>query len=163
MLLIVSERERRGPVLLQGAGFPESDVIVKFDASRAELRQYSRHFKWIRPSCDCGCEKVWGHGFVMRILDGILLELKRYRCPLCKKVFTLRPVDFWPRFQTPVLDIYGALMSRLTRRRWPPKTTRQRAGHWLRLFQNFAEKHFPGHNQITFLLTLHDRQVCFLH
>ena len=148
---------------MQGAGIPENDVIITFIVSFAELGQVGRSFKWKIPDCPCGSKKVWGHGFVSRILEGNLVELKRYRCANCRKVFTLRPKIFWPWFQTSVELIFKALWNRLTKRRWPKNTTRQRGGYWLRLFQRFAEKHFPGQNQITLLQTLHERDVCFLH
>jgi hypothetical protein len=161
--LIVSERERRGPVVLLAAGFPESDVIIGIAASTAELRHFGRGFKWIRPCCPCGSEKVWGHGFVTRIIDENVVELKRFRCPNCKRVFTLRPESHWLRFQTGFAAIAHALLNRLLQKKWPRFLPRQRCGHWLRRFQRFAEAHFPNADHVHLLLTLRDRKICFLH
>lgn len=62
-----------------------------------------KEFPWEKPkSCpECGSLRLWGHGYVIRYFQNIAsgLWLKRYRCPDCHAVHTLRPFDYSPGFQ----------------------------------------------------------------
>jgi len=84
-------KERQGPVVSKAAGFLENYVIKGIAVSSAELRHFCPGFKWIRPSCPCGSEKNWGHGFVTRIIDENVVELKRFRCPIPEGLTTRVP------------------------------------------------------------------------
>jgi hypothetical protein len=106
-----------------------------------------KKFNWNRPTCDCGCKKVWGHGFVARFFTGFLdaLFLKRYRCPECRRVFILLPAGYGRRIQTVISEVWNAIESRLQTHEWPHGLPRQRGGHWLKRFlihcrMNFAEE-----------------------
>jgi hypothetical protein len=44
----------------------------------------------------------------------------------------MRPVGYFPRFQSPIHQIRRSLACRLKTGRWPPSTSRSRQGHWLR-------------------------------
>lgn len=137
-------------------------MIIIIDASILQLREQRRHFNWNRPICTCGCKKVWGHGFVSRILDDCTVELKRFLCPGCGKTFTLRPRGFWPRFQTCVLTMFLALAAILTMGRWPQPSRRQRMRHWMCRFERLAAGHFPSENLILLLERLQASEVSFL-
>lgn len=137
-------------------------MIVFIEATVQQLRQEGRNFNWIPPTCPCGCKKVWGHGFVSRILDDCHVELKRFICPLCGKVFTLRPNEFRPRIQTSILKVFLALLAMLTRGRWPQPSLHQRMRHWMRRFECFAAGNFPAENLITLLERLHAGGVFLL-
>jgi hypothetical protein len=138
-------------------------MIVFIEATVEQLRQEGRNFNWNRPTCTCGCKKVWGHGFVLRILDDCEVELKRFHCPDCGKVFTLRPNGFYPHIQTSILSLYLALLAMLKRGRWPRPSLHQRMRHWMRRFERFAAGYFPTENLISLLERLHAGGVFFLH
>jgi hypothetical protein len=67
---------------------------------------------------------------------------KRYRCPRCGNVITLRPEGWWPRFWHAGANIRQTLHSRLETDSWPPGFTRQAGGHWLRGLNNQVKKIF---------------------
>jgi len=91
----------------------------------------------------CGSFRIWGHGFVLRYLEcfNTPLWFKRWRCPDCGCVYTVRPVDYWSRHHLPAKTIVSSLSYRITHGFWDktPALTRQRQGHWLRaLKKNIA-------------------------
>jgi len=79
---------------------------------------------------------MWGHGFVSRYFAEFwsALLLKRFRCPQCREVVTLRPEGYLPHVRSSVSAIYSTLSTRLKAGSWGPEISRQRAGHWLRRF-----------------------------
>jgi len=137
-------------------------MLIYIEATVEQLKQEGRDFNWNRPDCTCGCEKVWGHGFVLRILNDCEVELKRFRCPSCGKVFTLMPNGFYPRMQSCILSVFLALLAMLTSGRWPAPCRRQRWRHWMRRFERLAAGHFPGEDLNFLLERFHKRGVCFL-
>lgn len=101
-----------------------------------ELSEQGRDFNWDKHDCEICQRSMWGHGFVTRYFAdfyGALL-LKRFRCPKCRVVVTVRPEGHWPRVRSSIASIYAMLLSRLTTGSWSVATLRQRAGHWLRRF-----------------------------
>ena len=138
-------------------------MIVFIDATVEQLRQQAREFNWNRPTCGCGCEKVWGHGFVSRILDDSRVELKRFLCPNCGTVFTLRPSGFFPRIQTCILSVFIALRLKLTTGHWPQPARRQRTGHWMRRFDLLAAGHFPTETLTSLLERLYASRLFFFN
>ena len=137
-------------------------MLIFIEATVEQLKQEGRDFNWNRPSCDCGSEKVWGHGFVSRILNDCEVQLKRFRCYGCGRVFTLKPNGFYHRTQSCILRVFLALLAMLTSGRWPPPSHRQRSRHWMRRFERLAAGHFPLENQTFLLERLHKNGVCFL-
>lgn len=102
-----------------------------------DLFREGKDFKWERPSACPKCQgKLWSHGFTSRIFQGFsgLFWLKRFRCPGCKSVLTPRPEGYWARIQSDIESIFRTLRERLKFYAWPPGTSRQRAGYWLRGF-----------------------------
>ena len=101
-----------------------------------ELSEQGRDFNWGNHDCEKCRRSMWGHGFVARYFSEFhsVLFLKRYRCPCCRRVVTLRPEGYWPRLRSSVQSIYWALSTRFRTGSWGPETSRQRAGHWLRRF-----------------------------
>jgi hypothetical protein len=99
-----------------------------------DLFRLGKNFKWERPMGCLKCKgKLWGHGFSARYFQGFpgVLWIKRWRCSICRAVLTSRPEGYWPRIQSSIQAIFGALRVRLTIYRWPPGTSRQRGWHWL--------------------------------
>ena len=99
---------------------------------------------WPRPAnCPrCRHSSLWGHGFVYRFFNGhqCAIPVKRWRCHRCKAVITCRPQSHWNNFQESIQRIFKALLYRVTHLKWPPWTTRQRGGHWLRKLLSSAKR-----------------------
>jgi hypothetical protein len=84
---------------------------------------------------------MWGHGYVARYFLNFVKQifLKRYRCPCCKAVVTVRPEDYLPYVRTPSAAIHKTLQIKISTGFWPTDCTRQRGGHWLRQFVAHAK------------------------
>ena len=108
-----------------------------------ELFRLGRDFPFFRPEkClreGCKSTTIWGHGFVLLCIEGYAkpLPFQRWRCPICKCVYTIRPCGYWPRHSAPVWTIAEALRYRLTHGFWNKTLgpSRQKQGHWLRVVQ----------------------------
>lgn len=114
-------------------------IVVDFK----ELFVLEKKYPWLRPvACDkCG-GKIWGHGYVWRFFaqapNGCWV--KRYYCPDCGCVITIRPVGYWPRFFQGSENIRQALSYRLAQAKWPPGLNRQTGGYWLRALNEQVKK-----------------------
>ena len=77
---------------------------------------------------------LWGHGYVARYFDGEPgpLWLKRWRCPACGAVYTMRPHTHWRRFLAPWWLIMASLVQYLERGRSLSLCGRQRQRYWFR-------------------------------
>ena len=116
-------------------------VSVDFKGLMAAGKKYS----WKRPRSCPGCGgAVWGHGYVWRYFAEAMAgcRIKRYRCPNCKKVITMRPLGYWPRYCHRRETIYASLEGRLKSKRWPKELKRQVCGHWLRCLKRQVKKMF---------------------
>lgn len=110
-------------------------MIITMPIDLAQLILLGSSFPWPTLDCPrCHRPRMWGHGYVGRIFEGVRLTVfvKRYRCPGCGSIVTMRPEGYWPRYQSAISAIYETLLYRVRHFTWPPWTTRQRAGHWLR-------------------------------
>ena len=139
-------------------------MLVHTDVPLALVVKDGKDFNWNRPSCNCGGEKVWGHGYVARFFAGIVAAvlLKRYRCPNCRRVFIMMPEGYAPRYQTPARVMCDALASRLMHRGWPRGLPRQRGWHWLRKFLAICRMDFPEDDLLTVLARLRGNGVHLL-
>ena len=128
-------------------------MLVFTDVSVDEIVAQGKAFKWIRPSCPCGSAKVWGHGYVWRFFAALAsaVALKRFRCPACAQVFTMKPAGFCRRYQTAGSAMAAALAARMMHRGWPRGLPRQRAGHWLRKFLTRCRMDHPADDPLTVL------------
>jgi hypothetical protein len=88
----------------------------------------------------CGSSRIWGHGFVLRYLDGYAepLWFRRWRCPDCGCVYTIQHAGYWPRHHAPIQAIALSLTYRTMHGFWDKTLgfTRQRQGHWLRALKD---------------------------
>ena len=120
-------------------------MILKCSVFLGKLSKAGKGYPWKRPhECPkCGNAKVWGHGFCERMFNRVkkLVLLKRWRCPACGLVMTCRPEVYWRRYQESVDVIYLSIERWLKQRKWPPWTTRQRGGHWLRRLLEHSRNH----------------------
>lgn len=112
-----------------------------------EIFDQGRNFSWDRPQkCPkCNSFKVWGHGFVPAYFDhfDIPLLLKRYRCPDCGCVITMRPASHFSRFQSSQSTIRSALEHRINNGRWPPDLSSARMRYWLGNLKRQIRAHLP--------------------
>lgn len=109
-------------------------MILYCNASAEEIQNEGKAFNWERPVCPRCKIGVHGHGFVSRFFNAIAgyIFVKRWRCPRCGMVITCRPAGYWPRYQESISKVFESLIYRVTHRKWPPHTGRQRGGHWIR-------------------------------
>ncbi len=112
-----------------------------------EIFDQGHSFPWDRPQkCPkCNSFKVWGHGFVPAYFDffNAPLLLKRYRCPDCGCVITMRPASHFSRFQSSRSTIRSALQQRINYGKWPPDLSSARMRHWLRNLKRQIRAHLP--------------------
>lgn len=112
-----------------------------------EIFNQGRKFSWKRPSkCPrCSSVKLWGHGFVPALFDGFStpLFLKRYRCPDCSCIITMRPESHFTRFQASQATIRSALEHRITHGRWPPDLIPGRMRHWMANLHRQIKAYLP--------------------
>jgi hypothetical protein len=101
-----------------------------------ELSEQGKHFNWDGYDCENCQRSMWGHGFVSRYFAEItpVVFLKRFRCPGCHAVATVRPAGYMPRLRSSIASIYSSLLGRITTGAWGGRDSRQRCGHWLRRF-----------------------------
>jgi hypothetical protein len=127
----------------------------------AQVAAQGKDFNWNRPTCGCGREKVWGHGFTARFFEGLdkAVWLKRYRCPGCGRVFTMIPAGFGRRYQSMISVIWASLEKRLSSLCWPSGLPRQRGGHWLRKFLAIYKMDFPDEDPLAVLYRLRGNGV----
>ena len=119
-----------------------------------EIFRRGRKYPFLRPrSClraGCGSTRIWGHGFVVCYFDDCdgFVELRRWRCPDCGAVYTMRPFGYWPRHHAPIRIILKSLCHRILRGCWDKALglTRQRQGHWLRALR----RNIPAHLGMSF-------------
>jgi len=115
------------------------------------------------PPCNCpDCnQKLWSHGFRDRNLENTKIILKRYRCPRCTKVISIKPEGMLDYFQTLLKTMLVTLEHRLTFKSWPHLIPRQRSGHWLRAFYRHHKMHAPDQSPMSYLGHLAKESVNF--
>ena len=138
-------------------------MILSYKITIDELSKIGKDYKWPRHHC-ADCERyMWGHGYVARYFATLLSSvfLKRYRCPGCWIVVTVRPHVYWSKIRSSILSIYETLKFKINSGRWPIQSPRQRGGHWLKRFILFARMemvtdiaYFLDHCQL--------KEICFL-
>lgn len=114
-----------------------------------EIFRLGRKYPFLRPrTClreGCGSSRIWGHGFVVRHFDECagFVELRRWRCPDCGCVYTMRPFGYWPRHHAPINIILKNLCHRILRGCWDTTLgfSRQRQDHWLRALKKNLLSH----------------------
>jgi len=117
-----------------------------------DIFDQEKNYPWKKPSkCPrCKLDRIWGHGFVPALFDGFdePLLLKRYRCPECNCVITMRPASHFSRFQAAIVTIRLAIYNRITHGKWPPNYTSSRMRHWLNNLKRQIRAHLPQSRQL---------------
>lgn len=137
-------------------------MILFCKITSENLSKLDKNYKW--PPCNCEkCQRsMWGHGYVARYFSILShpVYLKRYRCPNCGTVITTRPESFWAFLRSSIQMIYRSLRTKISSGSWPPETTRQRGGHWLKRFGIHAKMSCET-NFLTFLDRCFDKELHF--
>jgi len=115
-------------------------MILSIKITLRELSKTGKTYKWDKCFCEDCQRNMWGHGYVGRYLEvePNVFFFKRYRCPCCSSVVTVRPEGYWPRIRSSILVIYQTLKSKLRLGSWPKAFPRQRGQHWLNGFVSLA-------------------------
>lgn len=87
---------------------------------------------------------MWGHGFVERYFDGVVdaVWVKRWRCPDCRAVHTMRPRSHWRGFWATAAVVATVLGRKLAGQGWLRDFSRQRQQYWWRGYQ--IQSRFSG-------------------
>jgi hypothetical protein len=144
---------------------PKNDtLILHFDLDVKSLVEEGKDFSWPRPKVcpneDCRSLRLWGHGYVIRYFTGWSygIWLKRYRCPECRAVHTLRPKAFYKRFRYAILTILRSLLIRIYHGRWVKGIAHQLQLYWYKGFclqaSRLRNKNPPEETELRELITL---------
>ena len=120
-------------------------MIIYFVINVNTLIELGKQYPWprLKRCLICGGIRVWGHGYVSRFFDGTdeALWLKRYRCPDCKKVYTIRPKSHYRNFWASRSTILKSIFNKLIHNSWITGVNRQRQQYWSRGFKLQAMRH----------------------
>ena len=97
-----------------------------------------------------------------RFLDGTdeALWLKRYRCPDCSKVYTIRPKTHYRNFWASRITILKSIFNKLIHNIWITGVSRQRQQYWFRGFKLQAMRNeTPRKLSVDILLRLYTANI----
>ena len=101
-----------------------------------EILEKGKTFEWKRPEVSPCCQaRFRWHGWRERWWGTCGIFVRRVKCSACKKTFTLRPQELWPRFQATAEEITQACELRITQNQWAPGFSRGRIRWWVRVAQ----------------------------
>lgn len=147
------------PVVIPKSTYRVAALIVYLSVDCIAVSTQGKAFRWprLRQCPRCRGYRVWGHGYVERFFDGIegALWIKRWRCPECRAVHTMRPDSHWRGFWADRSTILRSLERKDSDGRWLPDLCRERQQYWWRGFQ--IQRRF--HGAFESLSILIDRQV----
>jgi hypothetical protein len=111
-------------------------LILYLSVDFTELQILGKAYRWPRPrNCfRCNGTRVWGHGYVQRFFDEApdALWMKRWRCPDCSAVYTVRPHTHWRGFWASQATILSSLVTKASEHRWLSMVSRERQQYWWR-------------------------------
>ena len=103
------------------------------------IQEAGKGFRWKKPErCpSCRGTRLWGHGYVLRYFFGFTrgLWMKRWRCPECASVHTVRPEPFSPGVHYPRSVQLDSLEAKLTGKPFLNTISRQVQQHWHKIFR----------------------------
>lgn len=119
-------------------------LILHFAVDVKRLVEEGKDYCWPRPERCPRCEgrRLWGHGYVRRYFEGWIegIWIKRYRCPDCGAVHTLRPERFYKGFYYSILTILLSLLNRIVHSRYLKCLSRQVQQYWWRGLRRQASR-----------------------
>ena len=114
-------------------------LIVYLSVDCTAVSTQGTGFQWprLRRCPHCRGHRLWGHGYVQRYFDGLenALWMKRWRCPDCGAVHTMRPDSHWRGFWAERTTIIASLQRKEHNDRWLANICRERQQYWWRGFQ----------------------------
>ena len=138
----------------------QSQIIIYNRIVLAILQVKQKEYFWNRPeSCPCcGNRTLWGHGYVYRYFHDFpeALPLKRYRCPNCGAVHTIRPDEYSEGFSYTIDIQYASILGKLEHRPWQRSVSRQIQQYWYKGFRRQRVRIGLHQAPIPFLNTARD-------
>ena len=126
-------------VVIPKSTYRVAPLIVYLSVDCAAISTQGKAFDWPRlKRCPrCRGNRLWGHGYGARFFDGVeeALWMKRWRCPDCGAVHTIRPDSHWRGFWADRATILESLKSKESGNGWLPNICRERQQYWWRGFQ----------------------------
>jgi hypothetical protein len=111
-------------------------LVLHIGVDVQRLLELGKKYPWPRPGRCLSCKSVrlWGHGYVLRYFEDFArpLWIRRFRCPDCHTVYTLRPDLFPRRFRYSLRTILSSLMRKITDGCWLPSLPRQNQQYWFK-------------------------------
>jgi hypothetical protein len=86
--------------------------------------------------------------------------MKRWRCPDCGAVHTMRPSSHWRGFWASVTMILSSLKAKLAGGNWLMQVSRQRQQYWWRGYQ--LQRHLGG-RPVSLSVLLHQQVIVTTH
>ena len=147
------------PVAIPKSTYRVAPLIVYLSVDITAVSSLGKAYRWprLRRCPSCRGHRLWGHGYVERYFDGSAdaLWMKRWRCPECHAVHTMRPDTHWRGFWADRHSILRSLVNKETNRRWLADLGRERQQYWWRGFQIQCQ----FHGAFESLASLIDKQV----
>jgi hypothetical protein len=125
-------------------------VVLHVSVDVKRLFELGKGYPWPRPKhcLSCSSRRIWGHGYVRRYFENFVepLWVKRFRCPECGTVYTLRPDLFFKGFRYSLITIILSLIHKITDHRFLSSISRQMQQYWYRgfIFQSSRHRNVPS-------------------
>lgn len=115
-------------------------LLIYISVDLPQLFREEKKYFWSRPThCpSCGGVRLWSHGYVRRNFDGFdsSLWIKRFRCPDCQAVHTMRPIGYSSRVQAPKIVVFLSLFVKILFEQWLSEICSRRQRYWLSTFKH---------------------------
>lgn len=125
-------------------------MVLHVTVDVKKIYELGKTYPWPRPKhcLLCKSTRIWSHGYVQRYFEDFKkpLWIKRYRCPDCHTVYTLRPDMFYMRFRYPIRLIIYALIIRIVFNTFIALIPRQNQQYWYKglIFQASRINNIPS-------------------
>jgi transposase-like protein len=114
-------------------------LILYFAVDVKRLYELGKGYPWQKPArCPvCRSDRLWGHGFVRRYFEPFEqpVWIKRYRCPDCGAVHTMRPDTYLEGLRYPLAVILLCLCIKTCSNRFAGLTYQLQQAWWKALRQ----------------------------
>lgn len=114
-------------------------MLIYLSVDLPELLSQGKNYPWPRPArCpSCNGTRLWSHGYVRRNFDGFdsPLWIKRFRCPDCRSVHTVRPSGYSAFIQASRLVVFLSLLMKILFGQRLPDVCSRRQRYWFSTFK----------------------------
>ena len=115
-------------------------MVIYLSVDLHQLLSQGKEYRWPRPArCpSCGGLRLWSHGYVRRNFDGFdsSFWIKRFRCPDCRSVHTMRPSGYSAFVQASRLIVFLSLLMKVLFGQWLPEVCARRQRYWFSTFKH---------------------------